>query len=98
MARRPTKDDRIGAVIPTVLTTMQRRHSELWLIRERWARLVGRGLAAHTAPVSLRRGRLVVRVDRPGDGFALNYARPDVLRRINALTAGVVEELVLRPG
>ena len=98
MARRPVKDERIGALVPAVLTRVRRRHSELLLIRERWVRLVGRKLAAHTAPVSLQRGRLVVRADRPGEGFALSYERPDVLRRINALKAGLVDELVIRPG
>ena len=98
MRRRATKDSRIGALIPSVLSAVQRRHGELAFIQQRWTRLVGKQLAAHTTPVSLRKGRLVVRVDRPGDGFALNYERPEVLRRVNAIKAGAVDELIIRPG
>jgi hypothetical protein len=86
----------VGALIPDVMRRAAREHRPLFAIQRRWPRLVGRQLAAHTRPVSLRRGRLVVHVDRPGDSFALNYARPKLLRQLQG--TGRVEEIVIRAG
>jgi hypothetical protein len=59
--------------------------------------LVGRQLAAHTKPVGLQRGRLIVHVDGPGDGFALSLRRVHVLAEVGRITDGRVTELVIRP-
>lgn len=90
---------RINAVLPGILQHARRRAQALAAIQARWGRLVGRPLAAHTRPVSLRRGRLVIHADRPGDGFALSYQRQQLLERlrVSAKEAGI-EELVIRPG
>ena len=96
MARANT--ERIDALIPGVLRRLEHQQSALQGVQERWARLVGKRLAAHTKPVSLRHGRLTVHVERPGDGFALGYAKAELLERLQASTQGKVEEIVIRPG
>ena len=88
----------IGAVVSDFLQRTKRQHDALFAIQRRWGRLVGKELAAHTRPASLRRGRLVVHVDRPGDGFALNYQRMTLLGQLQTIARGRVEELVIRPG
>ena len=95
---RHPQAERIGTVIPAVIRQLERQQGALQTVQREWARLVGKRLAAHTRPVSLRRGRLVVHVERPGDGFALNYARPALLERLRASTQGKAEEIVIRPG
>lgn len=88
----------IAAVLPAVLQQAQRRYGTLQRVQECWGKLVGKLLAAHTAPVSLRRGRLIVHVDRPGDGFTLNFQRQQLVTQLRARTNGLVEELVIRVG
>ncbi len=92
------RPQRIGPLVHDVLRLVGERHSALAAIQRDWRRLVGKGLAAHTRPVSLRRGRLTVHVERPGDSFALSYQRPRLLERLREAAPGRVEELVLRPG
>ncbi len=89
---------RIGAVIPNLLRRVEQQHQTLFAVQARWDRLVGKRLAAHTKPVSLRHGRLVVVVDHPGDGFALSYQRSQLLERLQTATNGKVQEIVIRPG
>ena len=90
--------ERLDALIPAVLQRMGERHGALFEIQRDWSRLVGRRLAAHTKPIGLRRGVLTVHIDRPGDGFALSYRKPELLERLRAATQGKVEEIVIRPG
>ena len=94
---RPSEQS-IEAILPAILRHAQRRYEVLSGIQRRWSRLVGKQLAAHSQPVSLRRGRLVVHVDQPGDGFMLSYRREPLLERLRATTKGSVKELVIRPG
>lgn len=89
---------RIGAVVSEVLRHARRRAGPLMAIRRQWGVIVGRRLAAHTKPMSLRSGRLIVHVDRPGDGFTLSYQRAELLERLQALTNERVDELIIRPG
>ena len=88
----------IGALIPAVLRHVEQEHGALATVRREWRKAVGNRLAAHAKPVSLRRGRLVVCVDRPGDGFALSYERAKLLERLRAATGGKIDELIIRPG
>lgn len=88
----------VSALIADVMQRAAREHRPLFAIQRRWPRLVGKQLAAHTRPVSLRRGRLVVHVDRPGDSFALNYTRPKLLKQLQAAEQGGVEEIIIRAG
>ena len=88
---------RIGALLPGLLKRVEQRHRALAAIQQRWGKLVGKRLAAHTRPVGLRHGRLVVAVDRPGDGFALSYQRPQLLEQLRGSAVGDVEEIIIRP-
>ena len=88
----------VRGVIDDVLRQTAKRQRPLFAIQRRWPRLVGKRLAAHTRPVSLRRGRLIVHADQPGDSFALNYARPRLLEQLQSSAAGGVEEIVIRAG
>ena len=96
-AARP-KAQPIGAIIPAVLGQAQRHHGALLAIQRGWGRFVGKTLAAHTKPVSLRRGRLIVHAARPGDSFMLSYRRVRLLERLQTAAKGRVEEIVIRPG
>ena len=90
---------RIDAVLPDVLRQAQQHSSALTAIQTRWGRLVGKALAAHTRPMSLRKGRLTIHADRPGDGFILSYQRQQLLERLRGIAKEtVIEELVIRPG
>ncbi|MBI3011494.1 MAG: DUF721 domain-containing protein [Candidatus Omnitrophica bacterium] len=88
----------IGALIPAVLRRVEQRHGALFAVQREWRRIVGGRLAAHTKPVGLRRGRLVVAVEGPGEGFLLDYQRPSLLERLKTATKGGVEDIVIRPG
>jgi len=92
------KPQHVGPVIRDVLRLARAQHGALAAIQQDWGRLVGKALAAHTRPVSLRSGRLTVHAERPGDSFALSYQRPQLLERLRAAAAGRVEEIVVRPG
>ena len=87
----------IGSVVSKVLRRM-RPKGPLVMIQRDWSGLVGRELAAHSKPVSLRRGRLIVHVNRPGESFTLNYRRPQLLARLQKAAKTRVEELVIRAG
>ena len=87
----------IGTVVSGILEHAQRQHDTLATIQRAWAALVGKRFAAHTRPTSLRRGRLMVRVDRPGDAFLLRYAHPELPAQLRQCTDGAVSEVVLRP-
>jgi hypothetical protein len=91
------KPQRISAVLPGVLKLVGARQETLAMVHRRWGRLVGRQLAAHTKLVGLQRGRLIVHVDQPGDGFALSFQRTRVLEELRRMTSGRVTELVIRP-
>ncbi len=89
---------RISDLVGSVLQQASHHYAALDSVRQRWGRLVGKELAAHTRPISLRAGQLVVAADQPGDGFALQYRQPDLLVRIRSLTHGRVERMIIRPG
>ena len=90
--------ERLRTILHAVLQEQANQQQPLLAIQRRWGRLVGKELAGHTKPVSLRRGRLVVHVDQLGDGFTLNYRRAQVLKRLETETPGRVQEIVIRVG
>ena len=96
MAR--TAPESIGALIPTVLQQTQHEHGALFTIQRQWNQLLGKRLAQHTKPASLRRGRLVIYADGPGESFLLSYERPRLLKRLHTLLPGKVDDIVVRPG
>ena len=88
----------IGAVVHGVLQEAHRRHGALFTVQRNWRKLVGKELAAHTKPVGLRSRRLIIHADRPGDNFALTYQRSRLLERVQRLTQGKIDELMVRAG
>lgn len=88
----------LGQLLPQVVVRAAKNHEVISTVQRRWEKLVGRTLSQHTRPVGLRRGRLIVHVDRPGDAFTLSYRREGLLERLKDLTKGCVEELVVRAG
>ena len=96
MTRRPPKT--LQDILPAVLKQVEQQRGVLVSVQREWVRLVGRRMAAHAKPVSLRRGRLVVQVDRPGDGFTLRYQQAELLVALQRATQARVEDIVIRPG
>lgn len=90
--------ERIGGIVSRILQRAAQTHGTLLTIQQGWGKLVGRALAAHSRPVSLRRGRLTIHVDHPGDGYALSYLQGRLLTKLREAAGGKVEELVIRPG
>ena len=90
--------ERISMVIPRVLKRTRAQQQTLSKIQRNWRGLVGAALATHSRPVSLRRGRLIIHVEEPGDSFALEYRRPKVLQRLETLVPGQVQARVARAG
>jgi predicted nucleic acid-binding Zn ribbon protein len=69
----------------------------LGVVFSRWNDVVGESVAAHTRPLSLRDGRLVIGVDEPGWATQLNYLTADLLRRLEELIGpGVVTAVDVR--
>jgi predicted nucleic acid-binding Zn ribbon protein len=76
------------------------RAATLPAVFDRWAELVGEGVAARAVPRSLRGTTLVVAVDDPSWATQLRWLEADLVARIGAqVGAGVVTalELVVRP-
>ena len=51
---------------------------------ERWGEIVGRDIAAHVEPTSLRDGVLRVRTDSPAWATEVSYLAADISSRLNA--------------
>ena len=67
----------------------------------RWEDIVGPAVAAHSRPVSLVEGTLVVAVDQPGWATQLTYLESDLRRRIGEVSGTDVVRRVrvsVRPG
>jgi len=94
--RRPPRplDDSLGVVARHLGAPPPQALTRLF---ERWEGLVGPAMAAHTRPVSLVRGTLVVTVDQPGWAAQISWLEADLLRRFTEeLGPGVVAALVVR--
>ena len=67
----------------------------------RWEDIVGSAVAAHSWPVSLAEGTLLVAVDQPGWATELSYLEGDLRRRITEVSGADVVRRVrvsVRPG
>jgi predicted nucleic acid-binding Zn ribbon protein len=63
----------------------------------RWPEVVGRDLAAHTQPVGVRHGILVVQADDPAYGDSLAWRERELVQRLAVvLGEGVVTGLQVR--
>jgi predicted nucleic acid-binding Zn ribbon protein len=64
---------------------------------DRWPDVVGRDLAAHTQPVGVRHGTLLVQADDPAFGQALQWQERQLVSRLaSVLGEGVVTALRVR--
>jgi predicted nucleic acid-binding Zn ribbon protein len=62
-----------------------------------WEQVVGPSVAAHSKPVTLRDGVLVVAVDQPAWATQLRYLQADLLRRLGeAAGPGEISEVEVR--
>ena len=88
----------IGELIPSILRRAATQHDAIQQVQRHWSRLVGKELARHAKPTSVRRGTLFIATDEPGTSFTLNLEKPRLLRALRARTRGAIEEIVIRPG
>ena len=69
----------------------------LAVLFSRWPDIVGPQIAAHSWPLSFRRGVLAVGVDQPAWATQLNYFEAEMRGRLDeALGAGTVTEISVR--
>lgn len=88
----------IGDLIPKILAETTKKHQALHQLQEQWARLVGKTLADHTKPVSIRRGIVYVHADQPGASYTLSLKKTTLLKRVEAAAGCPVSDLVVRAG
>lgn len=67
-------------------------------LQQDWVKLVGKELARHTRPASVRRNVLCIYTDDPGASFLLALEKPQLLAKLRARTKQEIEEIVIRPG
>lgn len=73
--------------------------SGVHLVFDRWAEVVGDGLAARTRPVKIDGGRLVLEVDEPAIATHVRFLQAELLARLDQLLGpGRVTGLDLRVG
>jgi hypothetical protein len=66
---------------------------------DRWAEVVGEGLAARTRPLKIDGGRLLLAVDEPAIATHVRFLQPELLARLEELLgAGRVTAIDLRVG
>ncbi|PLS76591.1 MAG: hypothetical protein CYG61_01390 [Actinobacteria bacterium] len=69
----------------------------LGVLFNRWAEIAGPALAAHSWPLSVRRGALVVAVDAPGWATSLRALSAQLLRRVDEVAGpGIAERVEVR--
>jgi predicted nucleic acid-binding Zn ribbon protein len=88
----------IGELIPGVIRSATAKHQALFQLQRHWKSLVGTRLAAHTKPVSFRRGILRVHTDDPGASFLLSLEKPKLLQRLREATGSQISDMVVRAG
>jgi hypothetical protein len=73
--------------------------SGVHLVFDRWAEVVGDGLAARTRPLKIDSGRLVLEVDEPAIATHVRFLQAELLARLEQLLGpGRVTGLDLRVG
>ena len=88
----------IRELLPQVLQQAADKHQALAGVRQAWPRLVGKSLAGHARPTSLRKAVLYVQADDPGAAFLLALQRPRLLARLREASGQPIDEMVVRPG
>ncbi len=88
----------IKDLLPKVLQQASKQHEAISQVQSRWSTLVGRDLARHSKPVTIRRGILTVQADQPAVNFALTMKKPTLLKKLGELPGSQIRELVIRAG
>jgi len=94
------KIDKLAVIIDKILKSrgMQSRLEE-YRISAQWVRAVGKAIAHHAQPLSLRGGRLVLIVDSPAWMQQLSLMRPEIIGKLNQnLGTQAVREIALKLG
>lgn len=105
MAARPLPGDGpgpqpIGRALDAVMRGLGAPEaSGVHLVFDRWAEVVGDGLAARTRPLKIDGGRLVLEVDEPAIATHVRFLQVELLARLEELLGpGRVTGLDLRVG
>lgn len=88
----------LAEILPAILEAQQKAHRPIAMIQDAWPKLVGERVAAHSKPVSLRQGCLIVHVDQPGDSYMLSFQRSQLLKRLKEMSESTVDEIIFRAG
>ena len=96
--RKQSKVESLGDLLPNVLRQTSKKAEALQQVQAQWERLVGRELAAHSRPSSIRRNTLYIQSDEPGTSFGLSLLKVRMLEELPAIAGCPVQELVVRAG
>jgi len=76
---------RLGEALNQLTSRLKAPRAQvLKMVFEAWEELVGSVMAAHTSPVRLVDGELVVAVDDPAWATEMRFFSPELIARINA--------------
>lgn len=85
-------------LIPKVVAQTATATEAARQLQQDWPKLVGKTLARHTRPGSLRRKTLCIFTDDPGAGFLLALEKPRLLTKLRACAHSEIEDIIIRPG
>ena len=88
----------IQDVVAAILRQTAARHGAVSSLQQQWSRVVGKALAHHTRPVSVRRGVVYIQADEPGAGFTLSLQTPQLVQRLRHIAGPSITGIVIRPG
>ena len=82
--RKSSGPKRLGEALDQVTSRLRAPRAQvLKMVFETWEEIVGSVMAAHTSPVRLVDGELVVAVDDPAWATEMRFFSPELIRRIN---------------
>ncbi len=90
---KPLKD-----LIADVLQQAAKTHEAIYQVQAHWEELVGKKLAAHTKPMTIKRDRLYVHADQPASSFSLSLERSKLLKRLPEIAGRPITDIVIRAG
>jgi predicted nucleic acid-binding Zn ribbon protein len=96
MARRKN-DISIGQALDLMVTELKLKGKlDESRIRERWAEIMGKPIAKYTSSISLRDGKLYIKVESAPLRNELNYSRDKIKEMFNKeIGEGVVKDVIV---
>lgn len=82
-------------VVSRVVQNLEEKNRNVDILKT-WEKAVGKKIAKHTKPISLKKGVMVINVDRIGWLFELNMLRPFILKKLKKFSN--LESLKFRIG